>query len=1315
MAELLNKENVSPSLHSSSPVKSASTSPTKSSRKGARSKSIGPDGILGSQKTTSPDKDRRKSSFAPPVKSILPSKEDEAKRREARRKSLANRRVSFAPEATLHTWDVIEYMREATTSSTSSGDSRRTSRTSEDGDDESDDESVPATPEDQARAQQKKRRRSSVIPPLNFNDPDDIYSSSPVSGSSPLSGSEEGSDVEESEEEGEDEIVDENTGAMSLVSADNTADITSQSMQSNSASSVASVASDSSALLLASLRQAAQQAGTRGPEYDEFGDGYDELPEWSEEQQQQQQEQRSWTEQQGMLTPMAKNLIAVQDQENVNPFSPAFRAHAGRPSTIAEEEEDEEDMSMDMDMTCAVGGMRGSREAETSAEDMTMDFTQVGGKIYDPSPIKSAAKRRRSTTEAGSPMTFGNKSVNENEDMGRAAKRRRSSGVRSSLGDGTMDFTSAFGAIRPSQQEEVADATMEFTTAIGNIVRSQSPLKVSRRQSVRRRRSSVQSVLSMDQTMDFTTAVGAIRQSQLSPAKSIPEEDSNEELSMELTTALGNIAEEAPLPSRPTTPKHLSSPVQADPPTTPKDQDRFKEANDLSAKKLLTPIFVREAEVSPQAASTQTEQSPIRSAKKAAPPSPVKASISPTRTPLQLPPPKSPGIRTPSASPQRSFYPELPEAKSTLTPTPSPRKTPSASTHTTPRNIPSTPERKSSPVKPLSSPFKASTSPAVKAEPIRSPVRVSPKKVTSHPTPNMLDSIRAMSTPRKETSAPATTPLKRLKEMTPRKTPLRTPLAQKRTPRATATQKVQFSSIPEEPQQDEATQQLHAELAAAATPGPPVTLGSFLDAAGVKFMDITASKRRHTVAPTPGKSTPAADATFADEVAAGCSTLPELDLYAHSCRELKKYMSEGKEFLAQLEEEVAADPPPFMRAYVRGTAGQRALWDVMVSGVKARARATSRELWYGWRTQLLLGLQEGLAGIERGLEGDEKELRRRKEVVDGALPEALNERERLRMELEGLLERARMSEAEDKEALDAAREELVETDAVVVEQREVLRKLREELEEQERVAEMLIDTKAEAVAATEEAIRVREASRGISKEEVAAYQASVTALEKSTKWSVAAATGSSLTMTYRSALQLYFNPSAFLPGTSTTATLSRSPSKQAATNAPISLTYIADNEPLTTEKRFFLQLLRAQLHMIDQSSTSARSLLAFVSGGWDTAEAVAETVRKVQLEHPVDVKILSDENLGVEVSMLLAEVQTKVSLAFEVQACVAEDGPEMKLETCTATSGRVIYGEQYKEGKMGEFLGQRVGKAMEGAETAVRELRTRLEKTGRKS
>ena len=40
-------------------------------------------------------------------------------RREARRKSLANRRVSFAAEATLHTFHEIEYLQDSTTSTDS--------------------------------------------------------------------------------------------------------------------------------------------------------------------------------------------------------------------------------------------------------------------------------------------------------------------------------------------------------------------------------------------------------------------------------------------------------------------------------------------------------------------------------------------------------------------------------------------------------------------------------------------------------------------------------------------------------------------------------------------------------------------------------------------------------------------------------------------------------------------------------------------------------------------------------------------------------------------------------------------------------------------------------------------------------------------------------------------------------------------------------------------------------------------------------------------------------------------------------------------
>src|SRR6202044_3783139 len=50
--------------------------------------------------------------------------------RAARRKSMANRRVSFAPEATLHTWNVVELVEDSTTSSASNSTRRQSSITS---------------------------------------------------------------------------------------------------------------------------------------------------------------------------------------------------------------------------------------------------------------------------------------------------------------------------------------------------------------------------------------------------------------------------------------------------------------------------------------------------------------------------------------------------------------------------------------------------------------------------------------------------------------------------------------------------------------------------------------------------------------------------------------------------------------------------------------------------------------------------------------------------------------------------------------------------------------------------------------------------------------------------------------------------------------------------------------------------------------------------------------------------------------------------------------------------------------------------------
>ena len=178
-------------------------------------------------------------------------------------------------------------------------------------------------------------------------------------------------------------------------------------------------------------------------------------------------------------------------------------------------------------------------------------------------------------------------------------------------------------------------------------------------------------------------------------------------------------------------------------------------------------------------------------------------------------------------------------------------------------------------------------------------------------------------------------------------------------------------------------------------------------------------------------------------------------------------------------------------------------------------------------------------------------------------------------------------------------------------------------------------------------------------------------------------------MTYASTLQLFFHPSAF------------SSSSSHAPNAPISLTYIAldrhqQPKDLTTTLRFFLQLLRASLHALPQSSTRIKDLLALISSGWQLATSVAESGRRLHLLHPTSTQILSDERLAVTTSILLEKVRTKVEVSFEL-AVAAGVGAGAEMSVGLETGVRVVYGEAYNEGKMGKVVREVVaGRGVEG-------------------
>ena len=176
----------------------------------------------------------------------------------------------------------------------------------------------------------------------------------------------------------------------------------------------------------------------------------------------------------------------------------------------------------------------------------------------------------------------------------------------------------------------------------------------------------------------------------------------------------------------------------------------------------------------------------------------------------------------------------------------------------------------------------------------------------------------------------------------------------------------------------------------------------------------------------------------------------------------------------------------------------------------------------------------------------------------------------------------------------------------------------------------------------------------------------------------------------------------------------------ASENAPISLSYIADaNEhhpqSLSTEKRFFLQIIRAQLQCLQQSHTKTKDLLAFVGRNWKTACSIAEEAVALGVSYITEPTILADEVMAVRSIILLRAMRTKVEVAFEVKVRSGEGANGLSVSV--KSKARVCYGETLNEKKMSEFLESKV-KGAKGYgiwARAIKELEERLIARGRKS
>ncbi|KAL2126163.1 hypothetical protein VTI74DRAFT_1578 [Chaetomium olivicolor] len=494
--------------------------------------------------------------------------------------------------------------------------------------------------------------------------------------------------------------------------------------------------------------------------------------------------------------------------------------------------------------------------------------------------------------------------------------------------------------------------------------------------------------------------------------------------------------------------------------------------------------------------------------------------------------------------------------------------------------------------------------------------------------------------------------------------------------------------------------------------GERIHLQDFLNMTSIRFMELTTTKRRHTVAASASRESSAADSkddlSLERCVVAGACTVPMLELYQHSCRELKKYISEGRRIVREIESETFEENPPLFREYITASSEFKVLMDNQFKNVKTHARLLSKAMWYEWRMKLQDGLKEGLLKTAEGMDNDDRLLAKQQELISSVLPDMVKHLETLEREHENLEAVAQELADCDPKDLEDARAELEAVDKSIAEKTKKLEQLRLELGESIEGVESLTAQKQQCLGEIREADKIREECRGWSPSEIGKLKAQTDAIERQHGWAIASIRGTNIAMRYKREIELTFDIASL--------------QQRQAQTASIAIRYVAET-PLQCplEKEFFLHRIREHLRAaISRGSPKPSQLLAVVSAAWDKADAVSEHVRRLNLSFPTNVtRAVTDEAVNITASVLLVPLQTRVEITLNLGVEGGDDG----LEVLVTPEAKVVYGEQFNAGKMTEFLAGRVGGALEkdketqekkmGWDEAVLELYKRLLEKGK--
>ncbi|KAG5929600.1 hypothetical protein E4U42_005305 [Claviceps africana] len=1287
---------------------------------------------------------------------------EERERRDARRKSLANRRVSFAAEATLHTFHEIEYMQDSTTSTDSSRRASSASGGTLTG-------TVPRSPESK-----ESGRRNSVLPAVSFasNNEDDTLTSTIYS-----SDSEPADDVEEVEDHSG-SSSDSDDGTMMTIETEEVTGTTVASERFDS--------DDDSSTLDRALRAAVQTADTQrlnNDEDNELDDGEEVIPSF------------------GWVKKKNQPSASANDTQNL--------AEKGDDGT-----ETEMDMDMDMDMTSAVGGIlkpqqRGDFTRDmTRDDDMSMEVTQaLGGILSQDKTARNLYSRSSANPETQDDVTLGQTmefttaigGINQpnddifdnqsdaNEDfsmefttaMGGVLSQERSADAAAGSGqsivirqaqadaEDTMDMTVAYGAILPSHtrgentstlEDETMD--MDITAAVGGILGREDA--TSRNLGKRILEAEVNGPLSPDRAIMAAAAqrTPTRRSSRLSAMSQAASPRTKTE-SPGLSAFRGNglrrsngpqtpeytlsspLRTPTPSPAKPTTPR-----AQAASPGTPARAARSKSPRSCSPRRKESAKTVNP---SPSSQSRKPLSSLFRNDEKTGARTPTIVLTPQTRRLSGLGADRS-GLGSPqvtallekrasigdSASDfvagKRGITFEDPEmmneevdrarqdeeAKEKLQ-----RQSAQKNTDATLnlREMIDSLSPKRNMMKGRKSLHVGSAKGLLGKRPAEldddedsedhdgvkrlkghqgSPVKnikLQQPPSVAETTGRMTRSTRRSLEPNLDNSGSASGPLFA--------SPLKNGADRTRRHLNGKDKHRDHQTIHDVNYAHADGDDANAEELENSADAGRIHLQDFLNMTSIRFMELTTTKRRHTVAPNSLQNGSTADGedamTLERCVVAGACTIPMLELYQHSCRELKNYIAEGRRIVKEIEAETLEENPPLFREYISATPDVKALMDNQFKNVKTHARLLSKAMWYEWRSKLQEGLREGLVKISQDMDADEKVLQEQEDLLAAVLPGALKQYEELEEESGNLEEAARELADCDPAELEAARDDLTSLDEDIAEKKRLIAELRRGSESSVAEVESLTTKKQDLLQGIQEAEKVRQACRGWTCSEVASLKARVDAIEKQHGWAVTGLTGTNLSMTYKREIEIVFDVASFQPHEH---------------SSRIDLWYIGDGTDATraktAEKEFFLQCIRDHVRALQQNRTKIVTLLNIVRTAWDKARFVTSQIDMINVTFPTSVVKTSDSSVAVRSSLLLSALKTRVETTLHLRGQSMPQGVDIGI----STQVQVVYGEHFNVGKVGEFLANKIGSKMgakeEGWSEVLVELHQRLVARGKK-